>query len=51
MQTKLLAQKRKHTLRQLVGLRHHGRASLLQYLCAREIGGFGGKIGILNSAA
>jgi len=40
----------KDTLRQLVRLRHHGRARLLQHLGARQIGSFKGKVSILNPA-
>ena len=41
-----LFEQRQHALRNLVGLRHHGGAGLLQDLGAREVGGFLGKVGI-----
>lgn len=47
----LLTQQRQDTLWQLIGLRHHGSACLLQDLRATQIGGFLCKVSILNTAA
>jgi hypothetical protein len=44
------AQQSQHTLRNLVGLRHHGGTSLLQDLASRQIRCFRGKVGIHDSA-
>ena len=38
-----------NTLRQLIGLRHHGGAGLLQDLGAREVGRFHRKVCILDA--
>lgn len=46
-----LLEERQHALRQLVGLRHHRHAGLLQNLGAREVGGFGCEVGILDAGA
>ena len=40
-----------HALRNLVGLRHHGRACLLQYLCTAQIGRLFGEISINNPSS
>ena len=45
------AQQREHLLRQLVGLRDHRGAGLLQHLGTRQVGGFHREVGILNAAA
>ncbi len=39
----------KYRLGKLVGLRHHGRASLLQDLRARQVGRFHRKVSVLNT--
>ena len=44
-------QQLQHSLGDLVGLCHHGGAGLLQDLGARQSGGFGGEVGILDAAA
>jgi len=45
----LLAQQREHALRQLVGLRHHGGAGLLQDLRTRQISCLDGEVGVLDA--
>ena len=49
--TGCLTQQRQHLLRQLVGLRHHRRAGLLQDLGARQVGSFCGEVGVGDTAA
>src|SRR5215831_14652317 len=45
------AQQREDLLRQLVGLRHHRGAGLLQHLGARQVGGLGREVGVRDAAA
>lgn len=47
----LLAQQREHALWELIRLRHHGSAGLLQDLRARQVGSFQRKVRILNPGA
>jgi hypothetical protein len=47
---KCLPQQGQHTLRNLIGLRHHGGTGLLQNLCATERRSFLCKVGVLNAA-
>lgn len=44
----LLTQQREHALWELIRLRHHGGACLLQDLGARQVGRFQRKVRILN---
>ncbi len=46
-----LTQQFQNGLWQLIRLRHHGGARLLQNLCATQVGGFHGEVSVLNSAA
>ena len=46
----LAAQQAQDALGEGVGLCQHGRACLLQNLGARQVGGFGGEVSILNAA-
>jgi hypothetical protein len=48
LQRLVLTQQRKDTLRQLIRLGHHGRASLLEDLSTRQVGGFCSEVSVLN---